>query len=127
MGERVLYIDAPVGVNANEFTLLSNKADVVAVTERYMDGITPVKLDCRGFKDATLYQYLLKFVESYRGDIWLVCMEPVPETILSRFTVFRKHYTPPKGGSIWLKVLGNVPHYMRDKVGALLGIEDWGE
>lgn len=120
---RTLYLGIPRGIDANTFTVLSDKATLVAYCDRWSGSDTALRMDCRGIADPSLYQYILRFIEGYEGSIELIAREPVPETILSRFTVIKKAFTPPEKGSIWLKVLGEIPPYMRDKVGSLYGFE----
>ena len=121
--ERTLYLGIPRGVDANTFTALSDKATLIAYCERWSGSDVALRMDCRGVADSSLYQYILRFIEGYEGSIELIAREPVPETILSRFTVVRKVFTPPESGSIWLKVLGEIPAHLRDKVGTLYGFE----
>ena len=120
---RTLYLGIPRGVDANTFTVLSDKATLVAYCDRWSGSDIALRMDCRGIADPSLYQYILRFIEGYEGSIELIAREPVPETILSRFTEVKKAFTPPEKGSIWLKVLGEIPPYMRDKIGSLYGFE----
>ena len=121
--ERTLYLGIPRGIDANAFTVLSDKATLVAYCERWSGSDVSLRMDCRGMADPSLYQYILRFIEGYEGSIELIAREPVPETILSRFTVVKKVFTPPESGSIWLKVLGEIPTHLRDKVSTLYGFE----
>lgn len=104
----------------NGFSVLSNRESIMSFTERWADSNAPVRIDCRQVKD---HQLLLKFIEDYRGDIEMIVLEPVPSTILSRFSDIRKVYNPPASGSIWGKFLDRVPAHLKEKVGSVIGIK----
>lgn len=124
-GVRNLYIEKfPKGVDPAGFLVLTDRESIFRLTERWTGSEKLLQLDCRQIKNEGMYQLLLKFIEDYAGGIEMVVQEPVPVTILSRFSVIQKGYTPAISGSIWHKLLVRVPSHLKERVGALLGLEN---
>lgn len=119
---RVLYLDGlPPGKKIN-YRYLGNRE---AINEIYSELFLlqhppPITLDCR-FLQPRMLTMILKFVEEYKADIFLLAFDPVPEPILSRFSEVIK--TPMKRGKDFVEVkLKNVPPSMKERVNVLFGL-----
>lgn len=97
MTRRVLFIDSFKGFELQNLITLSSIAEVHSLVERYSFLETPevISLDLRVLNLKAVTS-LLKFIEEYQGDLYVVINDPVPLPVLSRFIEIHKSFTPNK-------------------------------
>lgn len=119
-----LYIDGIFGVDLRKCVRITNAAEIAGLYETYLgaEGVD-LWLDCR-FLDKKYFTRLLKFFEEFAGSLFVLVTDPVPETVVSRFTDVKKMFKGDVGGSIAGVRLRSLPQYMKDKLSILFDLPE---
>lgn len=127
MMERRMFIDKtfPLG---GEVIRLATREDVSKLMEDYFLLKHPpvVNLNVWGMRGAG-YNFLLKFLEEYRGGVNLLIREAVPGVILSRFIEVEKEVNVEEGSFMDVVVLSSSRESQREKLKILFRIKDRGD
>lgn len=121
---RDLYIldQMPEGLIKGEVTILTSRADVEMLYEKYYSLANPPSLTIIAHAAPTsVLVQMLKFLEGYGGAVTMSAKDPVPETILSRFTRV-KCFPKTKDGSMIQLFLKRTPTSLKEKVCTLFGV-----
>lgn len=123
---RALYIDCVPEKSENIVTVESAN-DARGVIERFSELLVPpaLVLDCRTLPRRS-FNVLLKFIEEYESPITLIARDPVPGTILSRFTEIKKSFDVEayQFRSVVELHLKFVRGKMKDRLNSLFGIRE---
>lgn len=119
---KVLRIDGLYGVNPKDYVRLVTADDILGYIERY-SGVqgAVLRIDARFLSDR-LFTRLLKLLEEHTGGIDMLVADPVPATVLSRFSVIKKRGVACAGtlADVRLRVL---PNYLKEKIGILFDLK----
>ena len=117
---RDLYIDT-VPDRSNSIVKIDTVQDIRNLFNDYCQSDREITLDCRSLRKNE-FNSLLKFIEEYSGDIVMIVIEPVQDTLISRFVNIHKSFSLGKKRDIREFRLETVGGKLRQRVLGILGI-----
>lgn len=122
--QRTLLIDGiPQGWSLVNPVIVQDRETIEEIYADYYALSEPpaLTLDCRSLRTG-MFNMLLKFMEEFKGTLTVIANEPIPEPVMSRFSMVHKSYQPREGLLLEMKLREMSP-IMREKINALFGLK----
>lgn len=119
---RHLYLDLVPEERYPRIVTVMGREDIDRVYAEFflLENPPDLYLDCRSLR-VNYFNFLLKFVEEYKGRLQLAAVDPVPPPLISRFTHVTKGFESTPGSLLELK-FRDLPESIKPKVFGLFGL-----